>query len=177
MLDKLQNTSYQRQEACPLAASRRHFLKKASTIAIGGILGVSILPGCDSATEELPENATDLNGNVLTVYLARATTLESAGGYVLVSKVDGTDVNVLVINNEGTHNAFSSICTHAGTVSNNYRVSIYAAGDGRLQCPIHNSYFNLDGEPVAGPAFNLDKGDLDKYSVVTDGNTVKITLS
>ena len=64
----------------------------------------------------------------------------------------------------GTFKAFSAICTHAGcTVAEVVGASI--------NCPCHDSRFNLDGTVAKGPA----KRPLDAKGIVVQGDSIALT--
>jgi Rieske Fe-S protein len=77
----------------------------------------------------------------------------------------GVIINDVVITQPepGTFNAFSAVCTHAGcTVAEVVGASI--------NCPCHNSRFNLDGTVAKGPA----KRPLDAKGIVVRGDSIAL---
>ena len=71
---------------------------------------------------------------------------------------------VIIINNNGTYVALSDICTHQGC-SVNYDNSIK-----EIVCPCHNSFFNLSGVVLSGPA----PSSLKQYTVTKNGDILHI---
>jgi len=70
-----------------------------------------------------------------------------------------------IIINKAQPLVFSSYCTHLGC-----RIQTYE--NGRLQCPCHGSAFDLNGNPLKGPASKPLKAL--KYSTHSDTNTITI---
>ncbi len=163
------------------ATGRRLFLKKLGMLAITGTLGWG-LSACDSGGMEGDGNEGEgdgggnpaLNGIVataakVTIDLSKVTRLRNAGGFLILINEDGQSVHVIVINVDGnTFKAFTSICTHQGC-----DVARYVSSSKRIQCDCHGSEFDLNGQPVAGPAPSA----LRSYPVSRSGDTLTITLS
>ncbi len=167
---------------CPLAHthSRRIFLKHLGMIALTGTLGWS-LAACDTGGmegdgDEGRNTGGDpaLNGivataNKVTIDLSKVSRLRNAGGYLILINEDGHSVHVIVINVDGsTFKAFTSICTHQGC-----DVASYSSSTQRIICNCHGSEFDLNGNPVAGPA----PSPLRSYPVTRSGDILTVTLS
>lgn len=125
---------------CPSqAGSRRNFLRGA--IASMGALALWLMNIAARQGSSIPEN------------METTLTLPWNAG----QGIHFHD-RVIVINKPSQVAVFSSACTHMGCRLN-------AAEGSELVCPCHGSRFNLNGEPVQGPAkkglralpFSLDR--------------------
>jgi cytochrome b6-f complex iron-sulfur subunit len=106
--------------------SRRNFLK--ASIASVGALALWLMDAAAKRGASMPENM----GTTLTL------PWNAAHGIHFYERV-------IVINKPSQVAVFSSACTHMGCRLN-------AAQGSELVCPCHGSRFNLNGEPVQGPA-------------------------
>lgn len=168
---------------CPYSAAqpsnRRIFLKRAGLVALLGIIGFP-LAGCDSTSGGEDDSGNNgepdpaANGIVatasrITIDLSKVETLKQAGNYLILLDEDGHSVHVIIINVDGSQfRAFSSICTHAGC-----DVARYRASTQRIQCDCHGSEFDINGQPVSGPA----PSPLPAFSVSRSGDMLTIQLS
>jgi cytochrome b6-f complex iron-sulfur subunit len=112
---------------CPSqAGSRRNFLR--ASIASMGALALWLMDVAAKRSASIPEN------------METALTLpwNAARGIHFYDRV-------IVINKPSQVAVFSSACTHMGCRLN-------ASEGSELVCPCHGSRFNLNGEPVQGPA-------------------------
>ncbi|MCD6090426.1 MAG: ubiquinol-cytochrome c reductase iron-sulfur subunit [Bacteroidales bacterium] len=72
----------------------------------------------------------------------------------------------IIVNKDGEPKVFNAHCTHLGC-------SINKMENGVLVCPCHGSHFNLEGEPIKGPAYkSLEQVDTElsadeKYIQIT----------
>jgi cytochrome b6-f complex iron-sulfur subunit len=72
----------------------------------------------------------------------------------------------IVLNNEGITTVLTSHCTHLGCKINEVK-------NGKLICPCHGSQYDLDGNPIKGPAFKALKKVPSKVSL--DKTTIEVT--
>jgi cytochrome b6-f complex iron-sulfur subunit len=72
----------------------------------------------------------------------------------------------LIINRNNKTTVLSSHCTHLGC-------SINKVEDGKLVCPCHGSAFDLDGNPVKGPAYKT----LKKYPATVNSQQTQIKIN
>jgi len=167
------------------AMDRGTFLKTAGSTALFAALGIS-LPGCGGGDPVAPGAPTppvvpptdsgggtpglSLSGNVLTVDLSNSgfAGLKSGGGWLaLIRQVSGRQINLLVVNVDGTTlRAFSSVCPHQGC-NNSWQ---YA--NERLRCTCHDSIFENTGRRISGPATR----DLTEYPATRSGDSLSVTL-
>lgn len=100
----------------------------------------------------------------LAIPLAKAKKLEKAGGSMIL-KVKGQQV-LFIRETEETIRALDPICTHKGcTVAFN-------RDENRIDCPCHQSAFNLEGGVVKGPASK----PLKAYDAKLDGQRIILSL-
>lgn len=73
----------------------------------------------------------------------------------------------IIVNKENRTQVFNAHCTHLGCTLNKVE-------DGVLVCPCHGSKFNLDGEPIKGPAYK----PLEKLNakISSDNQFIEITI-
>ena len=151
--------------------NRRSFLKTASLTAVVGVLG---LTGCDSGAmgggELTAADGVSVDGNTVIVDLTKQTELASAGGFLLISSVDGKSVRAVIVNLDGTNfKSYTSICTHQAC-----DVSNYNTGSKRMLCLCHGAQFDAaTGNAVAGPA---PRG-LTPYKIAHEGNLLTVNLA
>ena len=158
---------------CLALHSRRDFLHRAGLVAVAGTLGFG-LTGCASDAvdagddDDFTPGAVTVDGDRVSIDLTAVPELDAAGGFLYVAQAGGRAVNVIVVNPEGdAFKAFTSICTHQQNP-----VRRYDASARELHCPTHNSYFNLDGVRLRGPAPAGSR--LTEYAVSRDGNTLVV---
>ena len=100
----------------------------------------------------------------LAIPLAKAKKLEKAGGSMIL-KVKGQQV-LFIRDTKETIRALDPICTHKGcTVA-------YKKKEKRIECPCHQSAFNLEGGVVKGPASR----SLKTYKAKLDGDRIVFSL-
>ena len=140
---------------------RKEFFKK---FAVGGSILLTapvILSSC--AEDEIPEdlNNDNPNPNEITIDLTSAdySNLGTVGGYAYKDDI------IIFRTGESTYMALSKLCTHSQcTVT-------YSHANGNVPCPCHGSVFTTSGQVTNGPAST----NLKKYTVVLDGNTLKLS--
>jgi Rieske Fe-S protein len=122
--------------------TRRSALRGAGVFAVGGVAGAVVVSLRDEDGDNPSANAygtEDTTGSGSA--LAAVDDIPSGGGLVL----DDAKV-VLTKADDGTVQAFSSICTHQGC-------PVSEVAGGRIICPCHGSEFEADtGEVADGPA-------------------------
>ena len=151
-----------------METDRREFLKKAGSVALFAALGIN-LQSCSNSTGSEPEEEENDNTNPIVIDGNTVTLDISSSFFNDLQNQNGMVVSVsggfLAVNVDGTTiRAFSNVCTHL-SCSNNWQLP----GD-RFICTCHNSVFNLNGEPISGPA----NRDLPEYNVTRNGDTVVI---
>ena len=100
----------------------------------------------------------------LAIPIAKAKKLEKAGGSMIL-KVKGQQV-LFIRDTKETIRALDPICTHKGcTVAYNRKTK-------RIDCPCHQSVFNLEGEVLTGPASK----PLKTYDAKLDGGRIVFSL-
>lgn len=127
---------------------RRNFIR-----CVGVFLGVIIT---------LPARL--VRAKSLAIPLAKAKKLEKAGGSMIL-KVKGQQV-LFIRDTKETIHALDPICTHKGcAVAYNKKAK-------RIDCPCHQSVFNLEGRVVTGPASK----PLKAYDAKLDGDRIILAL-
>ncbi len=123
--------------------TRRSALRGAGVFAVGGVAGAVVASGRDDPADSANANAYGYDdapagsGSAL----AAVDDIPSGGGLIL----DDARL-VLTKADDGTVQAFSSICTHQGC-------PVAAVEEGRIICPCHGSQFDANtGEVADGPA-------------------------
>ncbi len=71
----------------------------------------------------------------------------------------------IVINEQGKTIVLSSHCTHLGCKISNHQTA-------RLICPCHGSEYDLEGNPLKGPAYRKLKNV--SFEISTDGNSIEL---
>ena len=101
-------------------------------------------------------------GNGISIDLSEAPfdVLQDSGNWVL-----HPDLNVILVNFEGTIRAFTSVCTHSQCSRN------WVFGDTRATCTCHGSQFNYEGKIQRGPA----RSDLQQFDLQVNGNTIVVS--
>ena len=100
----------------------------------------------------------------LAIPLAKAKKLEKAGGS-MVLKVKGQQI-LFIRETEETIRALDPLCTHKGCAL------VYNRETKRIDCPCHQSVFNLEGGVVKGPASK----HLKAYDAKLDGDRIVLSL-
>jgi Rieske Fe-S protein len=135
-----------------LSKERREFLKKTGSIAVMSMFGVSFFTSCASDEDTNPSNSTPnnppasstgitVNNNSVVIDLTQATSLNNAGGWVLV-----ISAQMLVVNTGSGFSALTSICTHSGCDRQ------WSLSSNEFVCACHGSRFTTSGAVVQGPA-------------------------
>ncbi|MFZ4764603.1 MAG: ubiquinol-cytochrome c reductase iron-sulfur subunit [Roseimicrobium sp.] len=101
----------------------------------------------------------------LTLPITAFPVLANHGGSVRLEV--GIDQPIIISRAADVFYAVGTICTHAG-----FRVNIYNAAQGAIQCPCHGSQYFIDGTVKAGPA-GLP---LNRYITSFDGTQLQVTL-
>jgi Rieske Fe-S protein len=123
--------------------TRRSALRGGGVFAVGGVAGATVGIRRDVGADNANANAYghDDTSTAAESALAAVDDIPSGGGLVL----DDAKV-VLTKTDDGTVQAFSSICTHQGC-------PVGSVENGRIVCPCHGSVFAAEtGEVVQGPA-------------------------
>jgi len=143
------------QSLCPYLAAqpsnRRIFLKRAGLVALLGIIGFP-LAGCDSTS-----GGEDDSGN-------NGEPDPAANGIVATASQITIDLSKV----ETLKQAGNYLILHAGC-----DVARYRASTQRIQCDCHGSEFDINGQPVSGPA----PSPLPAFSVSRSGDILTIQLS
>jgi len=127
----------------------------------GGSVFVNVRQAaCGKATPPL------VNGKLI-LPLADFPALATAGGSVVLSRVQSYPNPVIVIRKDATTvAALDATCTHTGcTVA-------YAPGNMDLECPCHGSTYDLNGNVTLGPAVTGVK----KFAATLDATNVTIQI-
>ena len=101
----------------------------------------------------------------LAIPIAKAKKLEKAGGSMIL-KVKGQQV-LFIRDTKETIRALDPICTHNGCTV------VFNKDAGRIECPCHQSAFNLEGGVVRGPASR----SLKTYDAKLDGQRIVLSLN
>jgi len=150
-----------------LTTERRNFLRKLGGFTAMSTLGLSFFTSCEEE-EVSPDNPDEqdegdssgitVNGNTITVELAKQSDLATDGGWLLI-----IDAQLLVVNDNG-YVALTSRCTHSNCDRN------WTYGNRIFECTCHGSQFNTSGEVVRGPA----NRDLQSFSTSVADNVLTI---
>ncbi|GAB2611117.1 QcrA and Rieske domain-containing protein [Belliella aquatica] len=135
-----------------LSKERREFLKKTGSLAVMSMFGVSFFTSCASDEDTNPSNPAPnnppaastgitVNNNSVVIDLTQATSLNNAGGWVLV-----ISAQMLVVNTGNGFNALTSVCTHSQCDRN------WSLNNNEFVCSCHGSRFTTSGAVVQGPA-------------------------
>ncbi len=157
-----------------LSESRRKFLQSSGSLAIMSAMGIGFFTSCstddmdpDLGMDDQDNGAGGGNGisvsnNIITVDLERATTLNTSGGWALV-----TEARVLIVNIGGNQfNALTSVCTHSQCDRN------WTFANNVFTCTCHGSRFNTDGTVVNGPA----NRPLESFPTSVASNTLTVNF-
>lgn len=134
---------------------RRNFIENLAKGAGALVVLPTVIVACENDSEDNPDG-------ILSIDLAQEqnSALLASGGFIIRN-------NIIIINQNDTYIALSSVCTHSGC-----QVS-YNASANNLPCPCHGSLFNTSGSVLNGPA----DAPLKTYAVVRDGDVLDIDLS
>jgi len=144
-------------QQCPVATSRRAFLRDAAAVAAAAVAAVSIVkPGmafAQTAAEIEPASARSLERNYA---IPPADTVS----------VDVSN-EVILARWEDRVYAFSIRCPHKGA-----RLE-WRQSEQRVFCPRHEARFRADGSHFSG----RDSRDLDRYRIRRSGNDLIVDLT
>lgn len=158
-----------------LSKERREFLKKTGSLAVMSMFGVGFFTSCASDEDTSPTGSNPnnpptgggssgitVNNNTVVIDLTQATTLNSSGGWILI-----TSAQMLVINTGSGFNALTSVCTHQGCDRN------WSLNNNEFVCSCHGSRFTTGGAVVQGPA----NRPLATFATSRSGDTLTINRS
>ena len=146
------------------ALSRRGFLSATTMSVIGAVLASACGGGGDGPTGVVTPPTTTgvtVNGNVVTVDLARVPALTAASGFILVARP-----STIIIHEGDDYRAFTSTCTHEQCTVGDFR-------GGRIVCPCHGSQYDAHGQVVVGPATQR----LREFAVALDAESQTLTVT
>ncbi len=138
---------------------RIEFLKR---VAAGGsllLLAPAVFNSCSKDEDMDPVDNNNATTKTIDLTSSTFSALGTVGGYVYFSGM------IVFRTGDNSYMALSQKCTHQ-----NCDVT-YDHSNGNVPCPCHGSVFTTGGSVVNGPA----PTSLKKYSVVKEGNTLKIT--
>ena len=135
-------------------------MERRTFIKYSGIFTVSASLGLISCTEDNDPQPNLGNGISLDLTEPPFDELQQTGSWVL-----HPDLNLILVNFEGTIRAFTSVCTHSQCSRN------WVFGSTEATCTCHGSKFDYAGRVVRGPA----QRDLQTFDVVVDGNSVSVS--
>jgi nitrite reductase/ring-hydroxylating ferredoxin subunit len=115
--------------------SRRRFFASGAAVCGAGL----VVRSAEAAAREKEQP------KLIALPFGEYKDLARVGGFVEAELPDRTEVIVAHVE-QGRFVCCSLRCTHA-----NCKVT-YDAKNKRFACPCHNSQFDLDGKPIAGPA-------------------------
>ncbi len=144
--------------------NRKEFLKTCGFGCLASLVGVSMLESCSSS-------------QVLTKEIKGSDILVPVVDFEIQSEGKTDYKKYIIVQNEilqypicvyrfspTEYSALLMKCTHQGA-------ELQVFGD-KLQCPAHGSEFNNKGDIESGPA----QGDLRKFPIIIENNTLKISL-
>lgn len=144
--------------------NRKEFLKTCGFGCLAGIVGVATLQSCSSS-------------QVLTKEIKGSDILVPITDFEIKSEAKTEFRKYVIVQNEilqypicvyrfdaKNYLALLMKCTHQGA-------ELQAFGD-KLQCAAHGSEFSSNGVVESGPA----QGDLRKFPIIIENNTLKISL-
>lgn len=139
---------------------RKEFLRKF-VFGTGLLVAAPAVFNACSKEEDNPDdnnNNNNNNSNDILVDLTKTefAALKTVGGYAYTGNI------IVIKSGESQYIALSKLCTHEGCTVN------YSGT--QVVCPCHNSKFDTSGSVLQGPAAT----SLKKYSVVVEGNTLRI---
>ena len=133
---------------------RRAFIKYAGTFSI--LAGTGLI-SCSEDDGPQPNLGSGLE---IDLSVSPFDRLQQPGSWVL-----HPDINVIMVNFEGTIRAFTSVCTHSQCSRN------WVFGTTQATCTCHGSKFDYEGKLIQGPA----RQDLERFNVAINGNSLTIT--
>ena len=138
---------------------RRQFLYRFAAGATAMATAPFILDSC-MKDNTMPGYSTGNASLPLTIDLTNSnySSLQNSGGSVIVD-------NIIIVNENGSYIALSSICTHQGCTV------MYSRSGDEFVCPCHGSIFSASGSVLQGPA----GVPLKKYTVQVNGNQLTIS--
>lgn len=143
----------------------RRTVIRRGTAALAGPRLAAALGGCGPFTP----TSSDGLGRV-TISLADHVSLGEVGGFELLY-VEDLRIHLAAVRvqaeGESPLVVMDAVCTHAGCL-----VDVYDRGKERLVCSCHAAEFELDGEPVSGPASE----PLAVYASTLDGDVLTVDL-
>ena len=130
------------------AMTRRQFLEAAGLLVCGVTIGSSVLlTGCGSKpAPAIGADAFEVDGNLVTVMLAKAPELATVGGSASITSDSPQVYLVIARTAEDGFVVVSNRCTHRG------KAIVYDGETGHFMCVSGKSEFRLDGTVVRGPA-------------------------
>jgi len=139
---------------------RKDFLRKF-VFGTGLLIAAPAVFNACSKEDDNPDdggNNNNNNSNDILVDLTKTefAALKTVGGYAYTGNI------IVIKSGESQYTALSKLCTHEGCTVN------YSGT--QVVCPCHNSKFDTSGSVLQGPA----TAALKKYTVVVEGNTLKI---
>jgi cytochrome b6-f complex iron-sulfur subunit len=147
----------------------RRTVIRRGTAALAALLAGPRLSAALGGCGPISPTSSDGLGRV-TISLADHVALEEVGGFELLYVEDlGIHLAAVRVEAEGESPlvVMDAVCTHAGCL-----VDVYDRGIERLVCTCHASEFELDGEPVSGPA----TAPLTVYASTLDGDVLTVDL-
>ncbi len=148
---------------------RRSILRTAGALCATALAGPALHALATGCTPISPTSSDD--SGLVTVSLADHPELAQVGGFSLLFVQDtGLTLAAVRVAEEGDDPiaVFDALCTHAGCL-----VDTYDRSRERLVCPCHDSEFDLDGEPLSGPALL----PLPRYGAVLEGDVLTVDLT
>ncbi|MBT6615143.1 MAG: hypothetical protein HOB38_23825, partial [Deltaproteobacteria bacterium] len=135
-------------------ANRRQFIKKSTTAVVvtsACLCGLGSLSGCATITKvgdtpAINPGSFSLSDNILTIDLAKETTLREIGGSVKIRQAELPDGIIIAHVESNRFEIASLFCTHRGVEVeyNNAEHSFTCASLG-------SSKYTMDGENISGP--------------------------
>jgi cytochrome b6-f complex iron-sulfur subunit len=142
---------------------RKDFLRKF-VFGTGLLIAAPAVFNACSKGEDNPDDGSNNNNNnnntsndiIVDLSKTEFAALKTVGGSAYTGNI------IVIRSGETQYIALSKLCTHEGCTVN------YSGS--QLVCPCHNSKFDTSGSVLTGPATT----SLKKYTVVVEGNTLKI---
>jgi nitrite reductase/ring-hydroxylating ferredoxin subunit len=147
--------THERCEGCAGGSSRREFLGRVSGAALAAMAGV---PWSGGGPDWWP-----------VVYASGRAAGQSEHSYPVPS-ADGVTIDheqqVILARFQQRAYAFNLACPHENTALR------WRAGDGKFQCPRHESKYQPDGVFVSGRATR----NMDRFAIRRDGNSLVVDV-
>jgi len=141
--------------ACPLA-DRRRFITDVARLAAGALISAGLYPR--------PANALPIN-------IAEALLRDGNIVRYPIPPADGATIDrsaqVILVRYHQSVFAFRRTCPHQNTALR------WREGDGRFQCPKHNSRYTPKGNFISGRATR----GMDRFPVTRDGENIAVDTS